>query len=50
MTSLKERRQRGDAIQTRKALNSQDQGQENHWFERHTETKDLKQDCPVPQT
>ena len=39
MTSLEERRQRGDIIQTWKILNSKDQVQENHWFQRYTENQ-----------
>ena len=40
MTSLEERRQRGDVIQTLKIL--KDQVQENHWFERYNENQGLK--------
>ena len=39
MTSLEERRQRGDIIQTWKILNGKDQVQENHWFQRYTENQ-----------
>ena len=47
MTSLDERRQRGDVIQTLKILKYQ--VQENHWFERLMKTKDLKQGSPPTQ-
>ena len=40
MTSLEERRQRGDVIQTLKIL--KDQVQENHWFERYSENQGLE--------
>ena len=50
MTSLEERRQRGDIIQTLKLLNGKDQVQENHWFQRYTENQaDLKKGCPPTQ-
>ena len=39
MTSLEERRQRGDEIQTWKILSGKDQVQENHWFQRYTENQ-----------
>ena len=42
MTSLEERRQRGDEIQTWKILNGKDQVQENHWFQRYTENQGLE--------